>query len=266
MRWCGWCAVSPGIYRALADFDCDPMLFNVANGTLDLRTGTLRPHSRDDRLTRMVDVPYDPDARAELWHAFLWRITAQRVNLYKYLQRLVGYCLTGKVSEQVIVFLFGIGANGKSVFCETVAALLGEYGMQAQPELVMARRHGGIPNDVAALRGRRLAQMNETTQGSRFDEAKLKHLTGGDSLTGRFLHREFFDFRPTHKLIIRGNHKPQISGTDDGIWRRLHLVPFEVQIPEAEWDRSLADKLRTELPGILLWAVQGCLDWQQQRG
>jgi putative DNA primase/helicase len=128
----------------------------------------------------------------------------------------------------------------------------------------MMRRHSSIPNDIARLRGVRAAFMNETSQGSRFDEAKLKDLTGGDTLTGRFLHQEFFDFPPTHKLVIRGNHKPVIAGTDDGIWRRLRLIPFLVSIPPDEQDHQLIDKLRGELPGILRWAVAGCLEWQHE--
>jgi putative DNA primase/helicase len=177
---------------------------------------------------------------------------------------MVGYLLTGCTNEQVLHFLYGFGANGKSVFCEIVQALLGEYAIVASPELVMMRRHGGIPNDIARLRGVRAAIMNETTQGSRFDEAKLKDLTGGDRLTGRFLHQEFFDFAPTHKLIIRGNHKPAIAGTDEAIWRRFHLVVFNVTIPPEERDKGFVEKLRPELPGILRWAVHGCLEWQQE--
>jgi putative DNA primase/helicase len=140
--------------------------------------------------------------------------------------------------------------------------LLGDYAIAASPEMVMQRRYGGIPNDIARLRGVRAALMNETSQGARFDEAKLKDLTGGDTLTGRFLHQEFFDFTPMHRLLIRGNHKPVINGTDEGIWRRLRILPFTVQIPEDEQDRDLLRKLETELPGILNWALQGCREWQ----
>jgi putative DNA primase/helicase len=252
----------PGIAVDLTGFDSDPWLFNVNNGTLDLRTSVLRPHSREDLISKLSPVEYHPDADFDLWDAFLTRVCGGDDELYAYLRRLVGYLLTGKTVEQVLHFLFGLGANGKSVFCEVMAALLGDYAQIAAPELVMARRHGGIPNDIARLYGARVAFMNETSQGSRFDEAKLKDLTGGDSLTGRFLHAEFFDFVPTHKLVIRGNHKPTISGNDEGIWRRLRLVPFTVQIPTVEQDRDLIEKLSGELPGILRWAVQGCREWQ----
>jgi putative DNA primase/helicase len=252
-----------GVLAKITDFDPDTMLFNVENGTVDLRTGELRPHRREDLITRIAPICYDAAAECELWDGFLWRVLGQDQYLYEYAQRLVGYLLTGKTSEQVLHFLYGLGANGKSVFCEILEALLGDYAIVASPEMVMARRHSGIPNDIARLRGIRATFMNETSQGSRFDEAKLKDLTGGDKLTGRFLHQEFFDFPPTHKLVIRGNHKPVINGTDDGIWRRLRLVPFIVTIPPEEQDLQLIEKLRRELPGILRWAVHGCLEWQR---
>lgn len=253
-----------GIAADLTDFDTDPWLLNVANGTLDLRTGQLRPHDRANQITKLAPVEYDANASCELWGAFLSRITDRNDDLYGYMRRSAGYYLTGLVSEQVLQFLFGAGANGKSVLCSIIEALLGDYAIVCSPEMVMARRNAGIPNDIARLRGVRLAMMNETNQGSRFDEAKLKDLTGGDKLSARFLQKEFFDFHPTHKLVIRGNHKPTINGTDEGIWRRLHLIPFLVQIPEGERDRQLTDKLRTELPGILAWAVRGCQEWQSE--
>lgn len=252
-----------GIPAELSAFDADPMLLNAANGTVDLRTGALRPHRREDLLSRITSISFDAGAECERWDAFLWQVLGKNQDLYEYARRLVGYLLTGKTSEQVLHFLYGLGANGKSVFCEVLEDLLGDYAIVVSPELVMVRRHGGIPNDIARLRGVRAAFMNETSQGSRFDEAKLKDLTGGDTLTGRFLHQEFFNFPPTHKLIIRGNHKPTINGTDEGIWRRLRLIPFIVTIPPGEQDQELVEKLREELPGILRWAVQGCIEWQR---
>jgi putative DNA primase/helicase len=253
----------PGVLTELTEFDVDLMSFNVMNGTVDLHTGELRRHSRADLITRISRVKFDPRAECQGWDAFLSRVLGNDQDLYNYARRLVGYLLTGKTSEQVLHFLYGLGANGKSVFCEILEALLGDYAIVVSPELIMVRRHGGIPNDIARLRGVRAAFLNETSQGSRFDEAKLKDLTGCDTLTGRFLHHEFFDFPPTHKLVIRGNHKPAITGTDDGIWRRLRLIPFIVTIPADEQDHELIDKLRGELPGILQWAVRGCLEWQR---
>lgn len=253
----------PGIPLRLTACDADPWLLNCENGTIDLRAGTLRPHDRADACTKIAGCAFDPGADCAMFDDFLDEITGRDVDLYNYLWRFIGYALTGLVSEQSLHFLHGAGANGKSVLCEIVLAMLGDYGLVASPDLIMARRHGGIPNDVARLRGVRLAVMNETSQGSRFDEAKLKDLTGGDTLSARFLREEYFDFKPTHKLVIRGNHKPTIHGTDDGIWRRLRLVPFNVAIPAERQDPHLLDKLRDELPGILAWAVRGCLEWQR---
>lgn len=248
---------------SITQFDADPWLLNVENGTLDLRTGELRAHQHADLITKLAPVEYDREADCPTWRATLERIFASDGDIIEYLRRLVGYGLTGLSVEQVIHFMHGMGANGKSTVSELVQEMLGDYATVCSPDLIMARRHGGIPNDVARLRGVRLAMMNETGQGARFDEAKLKDLTGGDRLTARFLHAEFFDFRPTHKLIIRGNHKPAITGTDEGIWRRLRLIPFNVVIPTEDRDPYLLDKLRAELPGVLRWAVEGCLSWQR---
>jgi putative DNA primase/helicase len=260
-----WLARSePGVPVSLTQFDVDGWLFNVGNGTVDLRTGELQPHRRENLISNLANVTFDAKADCELWDAFVWRVTDGNEELYAYLRRFVGYLLVGDTSEQALHFLYGLGANGKSVFCEVLMRLLGEYALAVSPDLIMLKRHGGIPNDVARLRGVRAALMNETTQGARFDEAKLKDLTGGDTLSARFLHQEFFDFQPTHRIVIRGNHKPSINGTDEGIWRRLRLVPFTVTIPEDERDHQLLSKLQGELPGILNWAIGGCLEWQRE--
>lgn len=259
-----WSARSePGTLVQLSDFDIDPWQFNTSTGTIDLRTGKLQAHVCESLISKMTNVSFDPKAECPQWIAFLNRVTNDNRELYDYLRRFVGYLLVGDTREQVLHFLYGDGANGKTVFCEVVQALLGDYAVTANTDLVMLRRHTSIPNDVARLRGVRVAFMNETAQGARFDEAKLKDLTGGDTLSARFLHHEYFDFRPTHRLVIRGNHKPTISGTDDGIWRRLRLLPFTVQIPLADQDHGLRQKLETELPGILNWALVGCAEWQR---
>jgi putative DNA primase/helicase len=260
-----WMARSePGIPVLLTDFDADGWLFNVGNGTLELRSGNLRPHSRADLISNIADINFDSAAECELWDAFLRRVLDHDEELYAYLRRFVGYLLIGDTTEQSLHFLHGLGANGKTVFCEILMRLLGDYAVAASPDMIMLRRHGGIPNDIARLRGVRAALMNETTQGARFDEAKLKDLTGGDTLSARFLHQEFFDFHPTHRIVIRGNHKPAINGTDEGIWRRLRLVPFTVSIPADEQDHDLLRKLETELSGILNWALKGCHEWQRE--
>jgi putative DNA primase/helicase len=236
----------------------------LANGTLDLRTGQLRAHAKEDLLSNLTEISYQAGADCELWDSFLWRVVDRNDDLYAYIRRFVGYLLVGDTSDQSLHFLYGMGANGKSVFCEVLMHLMGEYAASVSADLIMLKRHGGIPNDIARLRGVRVALMNETSQGARFDEAKLKDLTGSDTLNARFLHQEFFDFKPTHRIIIRGNHKPAIHGTDEGIWRRLRLIPFSVTIPEDERDLHLLEKLDTELPGILNWAIQGCREWQDQ--
>lgn len=259
-----WLARSErGIPARLTEFDANGWLLNVANGTLNLKTGALKAHDRKDLISNITEIDFNPNAEAPLWDSFLCRVTDGQQELYEYLRRFVGYLLVADVTDQSLHFLYGLGANGKSVFCEVLQRLLGDYAVTVSPEMIMLRRHASIPNDVARLRGVRAALMNETSQGARFDEAKLKDLTGGDTLTARFLHQEFFDFPPTHRLIIRGNHKPAIAGTDDGIWRRLRLVPFTVTIPPDEQDRDLMRKLEGELPGILRWALAGCLEWQR---
>ena len=259
-----WLARSePGIFARLTAFDADPWLLNVANGTLNLKTGQLKSHAREDLNSNLIEINYDKEAQCELWDAFLWRVLDRNDELYAYLKRFVGYLLVGDTRDQSLHFFYGTGGNGKTVFCDILLRLLGDYALVASPDLIMFKRHSGIPNDVARLRGMRAALMNETSQGARFDEAKLKDLTGGDKLTARFLNQEFFDFKPTHRLIIRGNHKPAINGTDEGIWRRLRLIPFTVQIQPEEKDEDLPRKLEAELPGILKWAIEGCLEWQQ---
>lgn len=181
-----------------------------------------------------------------------------------YLQKWGGYLLTGSVVEHAIAFLWGGGRNGKSRFVETLLALLGDYACVASTDLVMVRRHQGIPNDVARLRGVRAVFMNETNKGQRFDESKLKDLSGGDKQNARFMREEFFDFLPTHKLVMRGNSKPGVTGTDEGIWSRFRLIPFLADF-SGNPDTSLDAKLLAELPGILNWCIEGCLAWQRDK-
>lgn len=278
----------PGIPGDLAEFDSHPMLLNLANGTLDLKTGELHEHRRTDCITKITPIEYQQHAECPKWMAFMEfatggeplkdgdgkEIEADPNNptpgrlLLKYLQRAAGYCLTGLVSEQVVIFLHGDGGRGKSLFSEVLRAILGEYAMVADRTLIMQKRHEkDIPSDIAALRGMRLALTNETEQGQRLDEAKLKELTGGDTLKGEFKYKSEFNFEPTHKLVIRGNYKPSISGQDEGIWRRLHLVPFDIPVPPDKKDAGLLEYIKQhELSGVLKWAVEGCLEWQRMKG
>jgi len=180
-----------------------------------------------------------------------------------FIQRAVGYALTGCTSEQVLFFLYGLGANGKTTLIEVLRALLGDYAMQASFATFAERRGDGPRNDVARLAGARLVAASEAGEGTRFDEGLIKQLTGSDAVTARFLYGEDFEFHPAFKLVLAANHKPAIRGTDRAIWRRIHLVPFTVTIPEGERDPQLLGKLTAELPGILRWALDGCLAWQR---
>lgn len=243
--------------------DVDPYLLCCRNGVLDLRTGEiLNPH-REDYITKQIPVEYDAGAECPLWHTFLERVLPD-VGLRDYVQKAVGYTLTGDVSEQCLFFLYGDGKNGKSTFIEAISSLMGDYFTKARSDTLMMRRNGGIPNDVAALAGSRLVTVSEVSGGQKLDEGLVKDLTGGDTMAARFLYTEHFNFKAGFKLWLYGNHKPTIRGKDEGIWRRIRLIPFTVQIPEAERDGHLPDKLAQELPGILRWAVEGCLLWQKE--
>jgi putative DNA primase/helicase len=252
-----------GVPARLIDFDVDPMILNVRNGIVDLTSGELLTHDKTKLCTMLAGTEFDASATCHRWRQFVGEITGENVPLMDYIQTLCGYLLTASVAEHCMAFFYGLGRNGKSVFQDTIYELLGDYACSSNPELIMARKHQGIPNDVARLRGKRAVFLNETERGGRFDEAKLKQLTGGDVLNARFLREEFFDFAPTHKLVMRGNYQPRITGTDDGIWSRMRLVPFEQSFVGRE-DRGLKDTLLAELPGILNWAIEGCLRWQQE--
>lgn len=252
-----------GIRARAGDFDRDPWRLNVLNGTLDLRTGKLRPHMRQDNITKLAAVEHDPHATCPLWLKFLAETTDGDQNMIAYLQRMVGLALTGDTSEHCFHLLWGTGANGKTTFTSIILALLGEYGQTTSIDTLLAKRAGGIPNDLAALCGSRLVVASEIPENGRLNESLVKDLTGQDRISARFLHHEWFEFVPSFKLWLFGNHRPVIRGTDYAIWRRVRLVPFTVTIPEARQDKHLADKLKAELPGILNWALEGCLAWQR---
>lgn len=244
--------------------DRDPMLFNVRNGTIDLRTGRLRPHQRTDFITKIAGLEYDPTTRAPLWAAFLDRIFDKNQGLIRFVQKAAGYSLTGEVGEQVFFILWGSGANGKSTLLDLLLAASGDYGMAGADELLLAAKGERHPTELADLFGRRLVACQETQEGRRFDESRVKRLTGGDPVKARRMREDFWQFSPAHKLWLGTNHRPAIRGTDYAIWRRVRLVPFIITIPPGERDKSLPEKLRRELPGILHWMVEGCLAWQHE--
>lgn len=243
------------------EFDASPNLLNVENGVVDLRTGKLLSHDRRYLMTKVAPVEFDPDAGAPLFKEFLNDIVTPEVA--NYIQRLVGLSLLGEVKEHLLVFLHGLGANGKTSLLLTLQAALGDYAKQAEPELLLARKGQVHPTGVADLAGARLVATTEVADGRSLAEALVKQLTGGDRVKARYMHRDFFEFCPSWTIWLAANHKPTVKGQDDGIWRRIKVVPFEVAIPPEDQDPDLVKKLKRELPGILAWAVQGCLDYQR---
>lgn len=245
--------------------DRDPWLLNVQNGTLDLQTGELMAHDPKRLMTKIAPVRYDRDAPCSLWLSFLDRIMDGNYSLIEFLQRAIGYSLTGNTREQCLFVAWGGGDNGKTTLQQALTALLGDYGQTTPIGTLTARRQGNAASgDLARLRGARYVTASEADEGVCFAESTVKLLTGGDTIAARFLYSDVFEFLPQFKLWISTNHKPVIKGTDHAIWRRIRLIPFTVAIPEAEQDKDLVTKLQAELPGILSWAVQGCLDWQEK--
>jgi putative DNA primase/helicase len=244
--------------------DADPWALNVLNGTIDLRTEELREHRRGDLITKLAPVSYDPYAKAPTFEAFLARLLPSEA-LRRFVQRVIGYAASGVVSEEILVILYGVGANGKSTLSNVVMEALGDYAMQAAPDLLMAKK-GAHPTELADLFGARFVTSVETDEGRRLAEGLVKQLTGRDRIKARRMREDFWEYDPTHTVFLATNHRPEVKGTDHAIWRRLKLVPFEVTIPEAEQDKKLPEKLRAELPGVLAWIVAGCRQWQQRGG
>jgi putative DNA primase/helicase len=252
----------PGVPVLPEEMDASPDLLNVKNGTIDLRTGELREHRREDLITKLAPVEYDPDATAPTWAATLERALPS-AEVRAFFKKLCGYAISGDVSEHVLPVLYGTGANGKSTILNALLEAAGDYGMQAAPDLLIAKRDNH-PTEVADLFGMRFVASIEVDDGRRLAESLVKTLTGGDKVRARRMRQDFWEFSPTHKVFMAVNHKPQVKGNDNAIWRRIRLLPFEQTIPPAEQDKRLPQKLRAELPGILAWAVEGGLEWRRE--
>jgi putative DNA primase/helicase len=259
-------ASDPTVAISPDKLDADDWLFTSYNGTIDLRTGDLLPHDPDNLCTKMTSVKYDPAATCPTWMAFLESIFEGNQDTIRFMQKAAGYSATASVREQVMFVLLGGGSNGKSTFLEMLRTVLGDFSQQLPPETLMERRgpDGGPSNDVARLRGARFAGAVETSENRKLAEARVKQLTGGDTVVARFLHAEFEEFRPVAKVWLATNHRPKVSGADEGIWRRLRLVMFNRRFGDDEKDLDLSAKLQAELPGILAWVIQGTQMWLRE--
>ena len=244
--------------------DIDGMLLNTPTGIFDLREGVLRPHDPEAYITKIAHVEYDPTATCPTWERFLGEIFGGDTDLINYVQRAVGYSMTASTVEQCVFFLHGSGSNGKSTFLSIVREMMGDYTVNIQPETIMVKNSpGGANSDIARLKSARLVTTVEPNEGARLNEGLLKQLSGEDPVTARRLYGDEFEFIPQFKLWMATNHRPLIRGTDDGIWRRIKMIPFTVQIPDEKKDKHLAGKLRRELPGIFNWAIDGCRKYQE---
>lgn len=248
----------------VSDLDADQWRLNCENGTIDLHTAELRPHRREDLQSKLAPVSYDPAATCPRWLQFLEE-TQPDPEVRSFLQRFIGYSLTGVIAEHVFIVNYGSGRNGKGVFTNALLEALGDYARAMPTELLMAKQGDAHPTERSELLGVRMAVASETEEGKALNVALVKQLTGGDCISARRMHKDFFTFMPTHKLMLSTNHKPRIKETKDAIWDRVRLVPWGVKFPDGDprQDPGLKYKLRAELPGILRWAVEGCLAWQR---
>jgi putative DNA primase/helicase len=245
-------------------WDVDQWLLNTPDGVVDLREAQQNLHQACDFMTKMTAVAPDAGCPTPTWDAFLTCITDGDSDLIGFLKRMAGYALTGSTREHALFFLYGTGANGKSTFINAITAVAGDYHRAAPIETFTASQNERHPTDLAGLRGARLVTSVETEGGRRWAESKIKTLTGGDKIAARFMRQDFFEFTPTFKLVIAGNHKPGLRSVDEAIRRRFHLVPFDVVIPPEQRDKNLGERLRAEWPGILAWMIDGCTEWQNQ--
>lgn len=254
----------PAITVRSEDLDQNPWLLNCQNGTIDLRTGKLKPHEPKDYITRICAAAYNPDCAIPLWTQLMEKITGGDKEYIRYIQKALGYALTGDISEQAIFILYGTGSNGKSTMLNIFAALLNGYAQSTSSDTFMQKKNESVNNDIARLKGARFVSAIEMEEGKRMAESLIKSMTGGDKLVTRFLYGEFFEYVPQFKVFLAVNHKPDIRDTTNSIWRRIKIMEFNNTFTEQERDKNFPTKIMAkELPGILAWAVQGCLDWQQ---
>jgi putative DNA primase/helicase len=244
--------------------DPDRMKLNVSNGTIDLYSGVLSPHTREDLQTRCIPIVYDPTIPCPLWQSFVSQIMEGEMELVLFLQRLCGYFLTGDVSEDIFPICYGTGSNGKSTFVEILLEILGSYASSLEATMLLEHRNDPHPTGLADLYRRRVVFAVETPANQYLNEPLIKQLTGGDRVRARHMREDFWEFSPTHKLVLMTNHKPRIRGNGPAIWRRILVIPFSYLVPKGEIDRSLPEKLLAEAPGILAWMVRGCVAWQQR--
>lgn len=255
----------PKVVVAVDQLDARPTLLACRNGTVDLTTGDLQPASRDDLLTRGIDVDYDPHARSAEWVDFVEHTFGADAELIAFVQRLLGYCISGLVHEHVLPVLHGAGANGKSTLIGVVQDLLGDHAITAPDGLVIATDHAPHPERIAHLRGRRLVVSHELEERAVLAEQAVKTLTGGDTLSARELYGRRFNFKPTHKVLLVTNHRPRVRGTDHAIWRRIRLVPFDVVVPPDRQDPDLRRRLLEEHgSAVLAWLVEGAVRWHRE--
>jgi putative DNA primase/helicase len=244
-------------------WDADPWLLKTPAGVTDLRRGECQPQDPGYYMTKIAGVAPDASCPITNWNSFLERVTGGDAELVAFLQRVVGYALTGVTREHALFFLYGTGANGKSTFLNAITGAMGDYCRIAPIETFTASVNERHPTDLAGLRGARLVSAVEPEEGRRWAESKIKALTGGDKISARFMRQDFFEFTPQFKLLIAGNHKPGLRSVDEAIRRRFYLIPFTVTIPAGERDPGLLEKFKTEWPGVLHWMIEGCLHWQK---
>jgi len=272
-KWAGMSESAPNIEYSLqmaaahlscdaSEMDANPLLFGLPSSVLELDTGINRLHQPGDRLTKVAGCEFDPNAPAPRFERFIAEVMNNDAEMIAYLQCLFGYAMSGERGEHLLPFLLGGGANGKTTLLGTLQAAFGDYAGSAPPGLLVQKGGNEHPTSLASLQGLRFVVSSETGESGRLNEEQVKVLTGGDKISARRMRMDFYEFKPTHQLFLQSNHRPRVSGTDEGIWRRIRLIPFGVTVPAAQRDPHLPAKLQAELPGILAWCWRG---WQRYR-